>query len=44
MDLKKSVLIAGTGKSGICAGELLISKGAKIIFFDEDPKGRSGCS
>ncbi len=39
MDLKKSVLIAGTGKSGICAGELLISKGAKIIFFDEDPKG-----
>ncbi|MCR5702319.1 MAG: UDP-N-acetylmuramoyl-L-alanine--D-glutamate ligase [Lachnospiraceae bacterium] len=34
MDFSKKFLIAGTGKSGICAARLLQKKGAEIIFYD----------
>lgn len=36
MDFHKKVLIAGTGKSGVNAGRLLLEKGAKIIFYDDN--------
>lgn len=32
----KKVLVAGCGKSGICAGELLARNGEKVILFDEN--------
>lgn len=32
----KKYLVYGTGKSGICAGELLLRKGQDFIFFDEN--------
>lgn len=34
MDFQKKVLIAGAGKSGICAARLLQKKGAEIVFYD----------
>ncbi len=34
MDFHKKVLIAGTGKSGVNAGKLLLKKGAQIVFYD----------
>ncbi len=34
MDFHKKVLIAGAGKSGICAARLLQKKGADIVFYD----------
>ncbi len=40
MNFSKSILVAGTGKSGIYAAKLLLSKGAEVIFFDEDPKDK----
>lgn len=40
MNNAKSILIAGTGKSGICAAKLLLSRGENVIFFDEDPKDK----
>ncbi|MCM1181127.1 MAG: UDP-N-acetylmuramoyl-L-alanine--D-glutamate ligase [Clostridium sp.] len=36
MDFQKSVLIAGTGKSGVNAGKLLLEKGAEITFYDDN--------
>ena len=36
MDFHKNVLIAGTGKSGLNAGKLLLEKGAEIIFYDDN--------
>ncbi|MDO5155698.1 MAG: UDP-N-acetylmuramoyl-L-alanine--D-glutamate ligase [Eubacteriales bacterium] len=36
MDFQKNVLIAGTGKSGINAGKLLLSKGATVLFYDDN--------
>ena len=36
MDFHKEVLIAGTGKSGINAGKLLLEKGAEIVFYDDN--------
>ena len=36
MDFHKKVLIAGTGKSGINAGKLLLEKGAEIVFYDDN--------
>lgn len=36
MDFQKSVLIAGTGKSGVNAGRLLLKKGAEITFYDDN--------
>lgn len=36
MDFQKSVLIAGTGKSGVNAGKLLLKKGAEITFYDDN--------
>lgn len=36
MDFRKNVLIAGTGKSGINAGKLLLSKGANVWFYDDN--------
>lgn len=36
MDFHKRVLIAGTGKSGINAGKLLLEKGAEIVFYDDN--------
>ncbi len=36
MDFHKKVLIAGTGKSGVNAGKLLLKKGAQIVFYDEN--------
>jgi UDP-N-acetylmuramoylalanine--D-glutamate ligase len=38
MDFQKSVLIAGTGKSGVNAGKLLLEKGAEVIFYDDNEK------
>ena len=35
---EKKVLVAGAGKSGICAAELLARNGAKVILFDENDK------
>ena len=35
MDFQKKVLIAGTGKSGVNAGRLLLEKGAEIAFYDD---------
>lgn len=32
----KKYLVYGTGKSGVCAGELLLRKGQDFIFFDEN--------
>lgn len=34
MDFHKKVLIAGAGKSGVCAARLLQKKGADIVFYD----------
>ncbi len=34
----KKVLVAGCGKSGICATKLLIDKGEEVILFDENKK------
>ena len=34
MDFHKKVLIAGAGKSGVCAARLLQKKGAEIVFYD----------
>jgi UDP-N-acetylmuramoylalanine--D-glutamate ligase len=34
----KKVLVAGTGKSGVCAGELLLRTGNSVILFDENVK------
>jgi len=34
----KKVLVAGCGRSGICATKLLIDKGEKVILFDENKK------
>lgn len=36
MDFHKRVLIAGTGKSGVNAGKLLLQKGAEIVFYDDN--------
>lgn len=36
---EKKVLVAGAGKSGICASEQLLRNGARVILFDENPKG-----
>lgn len=36
MDFHKRVLVAGTGKSGINAGKLLMEKGAEVIFYDDN--------
>ena len=36
MDFHKKVLIAGTGKSGVNAGKLLLEKGAEIVFYDDN--------
>ena len=38
MDFQKNVLIAGTGKSGVNAGKLLLKKGAKVTFYDDNEK------
>jgi UDP-N-acetylmuramoylalanine--D-glutamate ligase len=38
MDFQKSVLVAGTGKSGVNAGKLLLKKGAEVIFYDDNEK------
>jgi len=38
MDFQKSVLIAGTGKSGVNAGKLLLEKGAEVTFYDDNKK------
>lgn len=35
MDFHKKILIAGTGKSGVFAGKLLLEKGAEIVFYDD---------
>ncbi len=40
MNFLKSILVAGAGKSGIYAAKLLLSKGAEVILFDEDPKDK----
>ncbi len=34
MDFHKKVLIAGAGKSGVCAARLLQKKGTDIVFYD----------
>ena len=34
MDFHKKVLVAGTGKSGVNAGKLLLKKGAQVVFYD----------
>ncbi len=34
----KKVIVAGTGKSGICATELLVRNGAEVLLFDENTK------
>lgn len=34
MSFQKKVLIAGAGKSGVCAARLLQKKGAEIVFYD----------
>jgi UDP-N-acetylmuramoylalanine--D-glutamate ligase len=34
----RKVLVAGTGKSGVCASELLLRTGNKVILFDENVK------
>lgn len=36
MEFHKKVLIAGTGKSGVNAGKLLLEKGAEIVFYDDN--------
>lgn len=38
MDFHKKVLVAGTGKSGVNAGKLLLEKGAEIVFYDDNVK------
>ena len=35
----KKVLVAGAGKSGICASEQLLRNGEQVVLFDENPKG-----
>jgi UDP-N-acetylmuramoylalanine--D-glutamate ligase len=35
---EKKVLVAGTGKSGVCASELLLRNGNSVILFDENVK------
>jgi UDP-N-acetylmuramoylalanine--D-glutamate ligase len=32
----KKVIVAGTGKSGICAAGLLLRNGARVVLFDEN--------
>ena len=44
MEFTKKILVAGTGKSGICATELLLSKGAQVVLFDENKKGNVDAS
>lgn len=39
---EKKVLVAGAGKSGICAAELLARNGERVILFDENEKLDSG--
>lgn len=34
----KKVLVAGCGKSGICATTLLVEKGERVVLFDENKK------
>ena len=36
----KKILVAGAGKSGICATELLVRNGESVILFDENKKGQ----
>ncbi|MGN0155459.1 MAG: UDP-N-acetylmuramoyl-L-alanine--D-glutamate ligase [Lachnospiraceae bacterium] len=36
MDFHKKVLVAGTGKSGVNAGKLLMAKGAEVVFYDDN--------
>lgn len=36
MDFHKKVLVAGTGKSGVNAGKLLMEKGAEVTFYDDN--------
>lgn len=36
MEFQKKILIAGTGKSGVNAGKILLAKGARIIFYDDN--------
>lgn len=36
---KKKVLVAGAGKSGICATKQLLRNGERVVLFDENPKG-----
>lgn len=36
MNFQKRVLVAGTGKSGVNAGKLLIEKGAEVTFYDDN--------
>lgn len=36
----KKVLVAGCGKSGLCATRLLIDKGEQVILFDENRKNQ----
>ena len=39
MDLKdKTVLVAGAGKSGVDSSKLLLSRGARVVLFDEKTK------
>ncbi len=39
MDLKdKTVLVAGAGKSGVDSSRLLLSRGARVVLFDEKTK------
>lgn len=35
----KKVLVAGAGKSGICATGLLVRNGEQVVLFDENKKG-----
>lgn len=35
----KKVLVAGAGKSGICATKLLLRNHESVVLFDENPKG-----
>ena len=38
MDFHKNVLVAGTGKSGVNAGKLLLKKEAEVTFYDDNEK------
>ena len=39
IDTSKKFLVAGAGKSGICASEQLLRNGEQVVLFDENPKG-----